>query len=123
MAFAMLWNATVCFSKLSVLLMYTQLFPVASMEKWCKYIGAVIILWNTSNIVAGFLICRPLAKNWDMTLPGTCGSTPDFYFAMGIVNIVSDIFLLGLPLPYIQKLRMPLKKKLIAASMLSIGVM
>lgn len=123
MAFAMLWNATVCFSKLSVLLMYVQLIPLDSMQKWCKWIGIVIVLWCVGDIIAAFLICRPLAKNWDRTLPGTCGSQPDFYFAMGIINIVSDIVLLALPMPYLYKLRMPLRKKLIAGTMLSIGVM
>ena len=59
MAFALLWNATVCFSKLSVLLMYTALIPVRSMIIWARSIGAVIIAWNVGDIIAGFLICRP----------------------------------------------------------------
>jgi hypothetical protein len=123
MAFALLWNATVCFGKLSVLLMYAALIPVKSMIFWCKVLGGIIIAWNVGDIIAGFLICRPLAKNWDFTIEGTCGSQPNFYFAMGMVNIISDIFLIGLPMPYLWDLKMPMKKKLIAAGMLSIGIM
>jgi len=122
MAFAMLWNVTVCFSKLSVLLMYTSLFPVKSCTRWAQGIGGVIILWNVSDILAALLVCRPIARNWDFTIPGTCGSQPNFYLSMGIVNIISDVFILALPLPYLYELKLAWKKKLLAMSMLSIGV-
>ncbi|KAE9994256.1 hypothetical protein EG327_000101 [Venturia inaequalis] len=123
MGFAMLWNATICFSKLSVLLMYTALIPIQSMIRWAQGIGLLIILWNISNILAAFLICRPLARNWDLTVPGTCGSQPSFYFAMGMVNIVTDIALIVLPMPYLYNLHMSMQKKLMAAGMFSVGIM
>lgn len=122
MSFALLWNVTVCFSKLSVLLMYTSLIPVPSMIKWAKGIGALIIAWNVGNIIAGFLICRPLARNWDFLIPGTCGSQPNFYFAMGMVNLITDLMLIVLPMPYLYNLRMAMRKKIIAGGMLSIGI-
>ncbi|KAF2275265.1 uncharacterized protein EI97DRAFT_494860 [Westerdykella ornata] len=123
MAFALLWNATICFSKLSVLLMYTALIPVPAMVKWARAIAALIIAWCLADVMAGFLICRPLARNWDMTIPGKCGSQPKFYFAMGLINIITDIVLIILPMPFLYNLRMATKKKLLAASLLSIGIM
>jgi hypothetical protein len=93
------------------------------MVRWCQILGGLIIAWNVGDIIGGFLICRPLAKNWDFTIPGTCGSHPKFYFAMGMINIISDAFLIGLPMPYIYDLRMPLRKKLVAGGLLSVGVM
>jgi hypothetical protein len=123
MAFAMIWNATVCFSKLSVLLMYTALIPVRSMILWACGIGAFTVAWNLSNIFASFLICRPLARNWDLTIPGTCGSLSRFYFSMGIINIITDVALLVLPMPYMYQLRMSVRKKVLATTMLSVGIM
>lgn len=123
MAFSIFWNATVCFSKLSVLLMYTALIPIQSMIRWAQGIGFFIIVWNIANILAAFLICRPLARNWDLTIPGRCGSQPKFFFSMGIVNIVTDIALLVLPMPYLYQLRMSTQKKLIASGLLSVGIM
>ncbi|KAF2111379.1 hypothetical protein BDV96DRAFT_614721 [Lophiotrema nucula] len=122
MTFAILWNVTVCFSKLSVLLMYHSLIPMKSLLRWAQGIGMFVILWNICNIIAGFLICRPLARNWDFAIPGTCGSQPNFYFSMGIVNIITDIFILGLPLPYLYRLKMAMKKRLLAMGLLTIGV-
>jgi hypothetical protein len=122
MSFALLWNATVCFSKLSVLLMYTTLIPVPSMVKWARGIGAMIIAWNVSDILAGFLICRPIARNWDLSLPGTCGSQPNFYFSMGVINLITDAAIIILPIPYLLRLRLAMRKKILAIAMLSIGV-
>lgn len=123
MSFALLWNATVCFSKISILLMYTTLIPNRSLTLWARAIGLFIILWNVGDIIGGFLMCRPLAKNWNAAIPGTCGSQPDYYFSMGVINIITDIFLIALPMPYLYRLRMEWRKKILAMALLSIGVM
>lgn len=122
MTFSILWNATMCFSKLSVLLMYSALIPTPTMIRTSIGFGAFIIVWCIANIMAAFLICRPLARNWDFAMPGTCGSQPDFYFTMGIINLITDAILIGLPMPYIYKLAMPMRKKLIAMALLSVGI-
>lgn len=90
MSFSLLWNATVCFSKLSVLLMYAAMIPKSSMLKWARALGGLITIWNIANIITVLLLCRPFAKNWDFELLGTCGSQPTFYFAMGFLNLVAD---------------------------------
>lgn len=123
MSFALLWNATVCFSKLSVLLLYKSLIPNRSLTLWTHGIGLFIIMWNVGDVLGGFLICRPLAKNWDFALPGTCGSQANYYFAMGIINITTDIFLIALPMPYLYRLRLEWRKKILAMALLSIGIM
>ncbi|USP80139.1 hypothetical protein yc1106_07413 [Curvularia clavata] len=122
MTFSMLWNATMCFSKLSVLLMYSALIPTPTMIRTTIGFGAFIVVWCIANIMAAFLICRPLVRNWDFSVPGTCGSQPDFYFTMGIINLITDAVLIGLPMPYLYKLAMPMRKKLIAMALLSVGI-
>jgi hypothetical protein len=122
MSFAILWNATVCFSKLSVLLMYTAIMPTPSMIRSAWTIGGLIVCWNLGDILAGFLICRPLARNWDFTLEGTCGSQPSFYFAMGIINLVYDAVMIALPIPHLLRLEMATKKKILAIALFSVGI-
>lgn len=85
-------------------------------------IGALIIVWNVSDIIAGFLICRPIAKNWNPALPGTCGSQPSFYFAMGMINLITDAVIIALPIPYLVRLRLALRKKVFAIALLSVGI-
>jgi sorbitol-specific phosphotransferase system component IIC len=122
MSFAILWNATVCFSKLSVLAIYTALIPMESMSRYARILGAMIITWNVADIIAALLICRPLAKNWNFTLPETCGSQPSFYFAMGVINLITDAIMILLPMPYLYRLRLAWRRKLAVMALLSIGV-
>lgn len=92
------------------------------MIAWARTLGVLIILWNVADIFAAFLICRPLARNWDLSIPGTCGSQPHFYFSMGIINLVTDTVIIMLPMPYLYRLGMDLRKKSIAMALLSVGI-
>jgi hypothetical protein len=90
---------------------------------WARAFGDFIVLWIVGDVIGGVLICRLLARNWYFTIPGTCGSHPAYYFAMGVINIVTDMILIALPMPYLYRLRLELRKKLLAMAMLSIGMM
>ncbi|KAM0335545.1 hypothetical protein ACHAQA_000593 [Verticillium albo-atrum] len=122
MVFALLWNATTCFTKLSVLLMYMSIFPVRRVILPCRILGVFIILWNIGGILGGVLVCRPFAMNWDQTIPGgKCGNQPMYYMALGIINILVEVTMLALPLPVLYKLQMPMRKKIVIISMFSVG--
>ena len=92
------------------------------MIKWAKAMGGLVLLWNTSNIIAGLLICRPLSRNWNFAVPGTCGSQPGFYFAMGIVNLIADGAIIVLPMPYLYRLQLATCRKVLAMALLGIGI-
>lgn len=57
------------------------------------------------TILIGFLICRPVAKNWDPTSPGHCGNRLAGYTAVSVVNVLVDVIMLALPLPMVLRLR------------------
>ncbi|KAI4608551.1 hypothetical protein J4E83_008987 [Alternaria metachromatica] len=92
------------------------------MVRWARILGATVIAWSVADVIAAFALCRPLAKNWNFALPGTCGGQPTFYFAMGVINLITDAVMILLPMPYLYKLRMAWRKKLAAMALLSIGV-
>ncbi|KAH6972237.1 hypothetical protein BKA56DRAFT_635300 [Ilyonectria sp. MPI-CAGE-AT-0026] len=122
MVFALLWNATTCFTKLSILLMYVSVFPVRRMTLACRGLGIFIILWNIGGVLGGLLVCRPISMNWDQTTPGgKCGNQPMYYMALGVINILVEVTMLGLPFPVLYKLQMPLRKKLVVFGMFSVG--
>lgn len=60
--------------------------------------------------------------NWDQTTPGgKCGNQPMYYMALGVINILVEVTMLGLPFPVLYKLQMPLRKKLVVFGMFSVG--
>lgn len=123
LAFPILWNFTVCFSKLSVLLMYTIAIPVRQMVIAARVIGLFIILWNTGGVLGALLLCRPIALNWDRTLSGHCGDNRLFYMWLGAINVVAEAVILLLPVPFLYRLQMKAFKKVIVMGLFSVGWM
>ncbi|KAL9084356.1 MAG: hypothetical protein Q9159_005264 [Coniocarpon cinnabarinum] len=60
--------------KLSILFLLYEIF----VTKWFRRltIGFMVltVAWLIAMLLAVWLICRPLAKEWDPTIPGTCGN-------------------------------------------------
>ncbi|KAL2139585.1 hypothetical protein VTI28DRAFT_4957 [Corynascus sepedonium] len=124
LAFPIIWNITICFSKLSVLFMYASVIPVRKMILACRAVGLFIILWNTGGVLGALLLCRPIALNWDKTrTDGTCGDNRLFYIWLGIINVIVEAVILLMPVPFIYNLQMKLFKKLVVIGLFSIGWM
>lgn len=123
LAFPIIWNFTICFSKLSVLLMYTTVISVRKMVIACRIVGLFIILWNIGGILGALLMCRPFAKNWDMTLEGTCGDNRLFYMWLGAINVVAEVVILLLPVPFLYQLQLKMAKKVVVIGLFSVGWM
>jgi hypothetical protein len=123
LAFPIIWNFTICFSKLSVLFMYANVIPVRKMVVACRIVGIFIIMWNAGGILGALLLCRPFALNWDKTLPGSCGDNRLFYIWLGGINVVVEAVILLLPVPFIYRLQMKTFKKLVVIGLFSVGWM
>jgi hypothetical protein len=123
LAFPILWSFTVCFSKLSVLVMYTTVIPVREMKIACRVVAVFVVLWNTGGILGALLMCRPFALNWNKTLPGTCGDNRLFYMWLGGINVVAEAVVLLIPVPFLYRLQLKTYKKVVVIGLFSIGWM
>ncbi|TLD24076.1 hypothetical protein PspLS_06548 [Pyricularia sp. CBS 133598] len=120
-SFTLLWCATTAFTKISVLLLFTTLFPTRRMQMATYVIGGFIVVWCTGAIITTFLMCQPFEMNWNRSLPGHCGDDPLFYTILGVINIIVEVTILLLPMPVIYKLNMPLHRRLVVVGMFSLG--
>ncbi|KAL2756653.1 hypothetical protein ACRALDRAFT_1069423 [Sodiomyces alcalophilus JCM 7366] len=118
-----LWVLSLSFSKLSILLLYTKLFPVASLVWIARGTGIVIILWAFATILTGCLICQPFEMNWNPTLPGgKCGDQVTSFTVTGSINLVTDVIVLVLPMPHLYKLHMAMYKRVTLICVFGTGV-
>lgn len=74
------------------------------------------------TVLIGFLICRPVEKNWDPTAPGVCGDRVSGYTAVSVVNVVVDLLMLLLPLPMVFNLQVKKGYKVGLFSVFGIGI-
>ncbi|KAF2730897.1 hypothetical protein EJ04DRAFT_499707 [Polyplosphaeria fusca] len=91
--------------------------------RMCMYVTAVIIagLWFTGVFVAIFQ-CTPVQAAWDFTIPNRkCINFIGYLYASSAVTVATDLVLCFLPLPYLWRLQMPLKQRVILCMLFAGG--
>ena len=62
--------------------------------------------------------CIPIEAQWDLTITKkTCIQTRSIWIAGSVVNVITDVALLILPLPYVYKLNAPVAQKIALGGM------
>ncbi|KAI1173830.1 hypothetical protein F4777DRAFT_556457 [Nemania sp. FL0916] len=87
-----------------------------------------ILLWTnvvfyTAILIFANVACKPYAKLWDKTLPGTCIRNHSLEVATASYNLLSDFLILLLPQQRIWRLHLQLKKKIGVAVVFAIGIL
>ncbi|VUC26044.1 unnamed protein product [Clonostachys rosea] len=118
----LLWAAANTCVKVSILSLYTILFPVKRFCYLCYITIAVTLCYLVSVIVEAFALCSPVEFNWDKNIPdGNCEHQSVAFLAAAITNLLIDAFIVALPMPMLFGLRMSLQKRLSIAGMFSLG--
>jgi hypothetical protein len=88
----------------------------------------IIFIWVNVALYAGLIlalifVCTPREKIYNPMIEGRCISMVTLLSVGGAFNVASDASILVIPLFGISKLRMPLKKKLLAGSVFATGIL
>ncbi|KAF9241048.1 hypothetical protein CBS147339_4328 [Penicillium roqueforti] len=110
--------------KTSMMILYHKLFGTKASMRIAIYVtGTIVWAWGLSIILESFLICHPVAFNWNPTLPkGGCGNRNAAFVVAGVLNMVTDLMVMLLPIPYIWKLQLPVGRKIGLSVAFSIGL-
>ncbi|KAF2786286.1 hypothetical protein K505DRAFT_260196 [Melanomma pulvis-pyrius CBS 109.77] len=109
-----LYACAIAFTKIAIIASYLR-FVQDPKFRMAMYATAVVIvgLWFTGIFVTIFQ-CRPVSGAWNFTNPARkCIDYVDYLYASSAVTIATDIILCVLPWPYLWKLNMPLKQRVI----------
>ncbi|KAJ5116612.1 hypothetical protein N7456_000960 [Penicillium angulare] len=102
----------VMFTKVSILLYYRRIFSKVVWLNWASMImGAIVIAYNVALIFVAAFQCVPLSSLWTGK-PGTCIDTTPPYVALAIINVITDVAILALPIYPVLKLNMKMKRKI-----------
>ncbi|RYP77945.1 hypothetical protein DL771_000804 [Monosporascus sp. 5C6A] len=118
----------ICFVKTSVLILYFQIFSILKWMRIASIAGIVAITaFHVSLSIAFGAMCAPStgASQVDFLaafVSDTCTRTRSIVVLQGVGNVVTDFFLLILPLPAVWALQMPLRRKLAVSAMFLIGI-
>jgi hypothetical protein len=112
-----LYNLSLTFTKVSILLQYLRIFPTRRFRIVCCVVLGFVILYGLWTFLGSVFICTPVSFFWDTTVPGgKCMNELVVWFTNAGVNILQDILILLLPMPVIRRLSIPkLQKKALTA--------
>ena len=118
-----LWVLSLSCTKISILFLYLRIFPVRWLIISSYTTMSIIVAWTIATILAGCLICRPFAYNWDKTIVGGyCGNQVSSFTATGIINLITDVAVIVLPMSSLYKLQMALYKKITLIAVFGLGI-
>lgn len=123
-AVQLLWATSLSLVKISILILYCNVFSLKPFIIAAKVTSAIIVMWALATILMGFFLCTPFEFNWNPALPGGhCGDQLLSYRITGALNLVTDVIVLLLPMPYLYGLNLALYKKLVLVGTFAIGIL
>ncbi|KAJ9624475.1 hypothetical protein H2203_005210 [Taxawa tesnikishii (nom. ined.)] len=117
-----LYQCSLVLTKISILLQYHRLFVGLPVCRVIYAVGAVCITYALWSILSNICICTPVAYFWDQSIPkGRCLNKKAVWFTNASLNILTDIAILILPLPSLQRLRLPRRQKIGLMGVFALG--
>ena len=109
----LIYLAAAMFPKLAILAIYLRIFTKKSYRNTCWVVAVLLVANCIAFTVTGLLICRPIAFLWDHSIAkGHCYNINAWFRWGSVVNIITDVVMLVLPLPMIWKVQTSRKIKL-----------
>ncbi|KAL4789422.1 hypothetical protein BDV19DRAFT_397043 [Aspergillus venezuelensis] len=120
-----LYGIVMSLVKTSIMVFYLKIFGTKKSFRISVGITMTIVwLWAISVVLETLLLCRPLAFNWDTTIPGgSCGNRNATYVVAGTLNLVTDLMVMGLPIPHIWRLQLGVAKKIALSVVFCMGLL
>ena len=109
---------------MSILLFYIRLFGVRKAFRYSVFaIMAATGAWGIAVFFATLFQCKPIAGNWDKTIPGSHCLLDHILLKLSIPNAVLDWFVLFLPIVVVWNLHVNLERKLALSTIFLFGAL
>ncbi|KAL0932859.1 uncharacterized protein CTRU02_211822 [Colletotrichum truncatum] len=110
--------------KISICWMLQRIFFVKPFKIAAWATMGLSTAWMLMTILIGLLICRPIAMQWDPTIPGgVCGDQVTAFAAVGVVDLIVDVIIFALPIPMVLKLQISKAHRVALMSIFGAGIL
>ena len=110
-----------------MLFLYLRIFPGTSFRLVTHVLIAFIVAVSIAFITVTIFQCKPISAFWDKTLlknpANHCFKAKAFWFSYSVINIVSDVLILLLPISEVIKLQLPRREKVALCGVFSLGIL
>ena len=98
--------------KVGILLFYYRLFPNKTSRKIIYGAGTFVVLCFVSTFFGFLFQCLPIRSFWQHQIEHRCFNQNPFYLAVASLSLVSDIFILVMPMPMVWALNLSRQRKM-----------
>lgn len=110
--------------KLAALWFYRRIFGPQTRVNYIINGGIFFItIAYTALFFISLLSCMPFERRWNKYVPGYCLPSGVTAYLSGAINVLTDAFVVFLPIPAILKLNMALSRKIRALAVFGLGAM
>lgn len=117
-----IYNLGLFLCKFSILLQYLRIFPYRLFRILNFSLMTFIFAWSCWTVFSAIFSCRPVEYFWNKSIPGgKCLSQWAVWFANAGVNIVTDVLVATLPLPFLNQLQLPKRQRIALMIVFALG--
>ncbi|KAL6916666.1 hypothetical protein FSHL1_008114 [Fusarium sambucinum] len=123
--YSFLFASAVFTTKVSILLFYQRIFTRSSLSfRIAFWFGTILVMsYPIIFIFTMSFCCTPISHYWTqfMGSQGSCIDVGQFFVALAIVNLITNVVVLLIPVPEVLKLQMSREKKAGVFGILALG--
>lgn len=115
------YKVTVCLNKVATILLYLRIFVTQRFQIAAYIVMGIIVAWSIGAVASTIFQCVPVAGAWNRKLDATCINTDIFWIAYAVMNILTDVMVLALPIAPIIALQLSTRNKLMICAIFMMG--
>ncbi|KAH8716012.1 hypothetical protein HC256_004799 [Beauveria bassiana] len=89
-----------------MIMIYLRQFPSSRFRVAAFTTLGVVVLGSVGSICATIFQCVPVAGAWDESIEAKCIHFGHFWVANSVMNILTNVMMIALPTPMVQKLKL-----------------
>jgi hypothetical protein len=106
--------------KMSQLALYMRVFTL-QLRGWVYGVGGIVIVWALVFNFLFIFLCDPISQQWTVERVGHCMDQILLLKALILTNMITDIFIVLLPIRSVWKLQMRKTEKLAVLACFGLG--
>ncbi|KAM0326959.1 hypothetical protein ACHAQA_006080 [Verticillium albo-atrum] len=115
------YKVTVCLNKVAAILLYLRIFVGQRFRTAAFIVMGIIVAWSIGGVGATIWQCVPIRGAWDKSVDAQCIDSSKFWIAYAVMNILTDVMVLALPIPSILGLQLGKRDKILLCGIFLLG--
>lgn len=124
-----LWSTVISYSftqltvKFSIIFQYKRIFRTPKASKIFNWLLIWMCIYASFALSSSIVTCVPLQKYWDDSIPGGCINRSNLHYGLAGFNIMNDLCLLLIPIPFLKDLQVTKRAKYILLGVFTCGAL